>query len=237
MIHSDLRTSCFSYRTSAHFKPLVFEGGEAAEVAAGESKKKEGEKPDEGQIERMNEDTKSKGHTMIEVGLRIPSSGRIENDNGIRDYAKRGGEATARMILGDPTKPYIALIFPLNVKYEPSITYPGKSQPDTLAATTTFSAGVGVEGGVPLGRYAALYVGGGLAGGVQVYKHQEVTPYQSLSSGTETTLLPSLFATGGLRVNPTDNWHIYASVKPTVSMTSGSGLDVLPFYVGTGFGF
>jgi len=228
MNNSDLKYSCFAYRVSAFFKPFIFEGGapEAAPAAPSDGKKVEGA-PDAARVEAQDSSARRKGLVMIEGGLSLPISTKSETGPARSEAVTRGGEVTLRLVNpGDAAKPsesYVVASLSFDLTNVSSVTYSGTSSPDTLAGRTTVTAGLGLEGNLPLGRYVTLYAGLGLGGGVQVYKHQEVTPTRSVGSGTEITLTPVISGTVGGRVNA-GPVYIFVAGKPNISMANGRQL-------------
>lgn len=245
MFENDLTYSCFRHRTFTFSKSFVFENGGDVPSPGGAEKqpdtpKAAPEKPvDEKEAAGMAADkTKKKGNVMIEAGARIPIpiSGEAEPGK-VEDVDAIGGEIVARYVLTDPTKPYIALTFPLSVDYRSiSIVTTGATVSGELADEVTFTGGVGVEGGVPLGSVLTLYGGVGVEAGARVYDYVSASTDGAAGMGTDVTATFAASGTAGVRVNPTTNWHLYAGVKPTVTFTGGPGIKV-PVQVGTGFSF
>ncbi len=222
------------------FSAFVFEKTEQPPVA--EAAKEEGdekkEKPTEEEIDKDVEDTKKKGKVAIEAAARVPVQASAEKEPGkTEDVDAVGGEIVGRYVLSDPTKPYIALTFPLAADYRSlTITTVGAKTTSELADEATLTGGVGIEGGLPLGSTVTLYGGAGVEAGAKIYDYSIVDTAGGSDMGTDVTPVVASHAMIGLRVSPVSGWHLHAGVKPTITFTGGAGLKV-PVVVGTGISF
>lgn len=230
--------SCFAYRSIISDCSFIYDQGEVPGTFEAPKETKQSAGGSES-VADIADKKKERGDAMIEAGARIPIPIGGEAEEGkVEDVDAAGGEVVARYVLTDPTKPYIALTFPLAVDYR-SISIVALSGGDVsseLAEEVTITGGVGVEGGVPLGSVVTLYGGVGVEGGARVYDYVSAGTDGAADSGTDVSPTVAGFGSAGVRVNPVPVWHLYAGVKPTVTFTDGPGVKV-PVVVGTGLTF
>jgi len=245
------RYSCFAYRTFSFDKSFIFEGGDVPSSSESAGKATEvvegaGEKPpvDQEAVDKADEEAREGGNKiMIEAGARIQASSVDEGPGHLKDTDTFGGEVVGRYVLTDPTKPYIALTVPVAFKYESTAEANSGQVLSMLSDAYTISAGVGVEGGVPIADVVTIYAGVGAEAGVRIFDYAMINEDLQTEEGTLFAPDIAAFGNAGVRINPIASWHLYAGIKPTVTFTGGPGLKEnepvfnVPVHVGTGFSF
>ncbi len=194
--------------------------------------------------EKKENEGKKKGRLQLEAGMMIPKSNTTTSADGTayEELGRSGGAGTVRYIMTNPDK-NTHLAFTLPVHFDVGARTNVSNRPGSTivedSAEYNLRLGAGLEAGVSLAEFMTLYGGAALIAEGR-YTDMTTTAVQqgvpSISDSTNTTVKPGAQLSAGVRVNPIQQWHLYAAVQPTRTFTSAGSWDI-PVIVGTGFTF